>query len=84
MFFHVPHNVFQFLAMRANDHVDVAGHDTPTVDFKALVLLAMFPAFNHDVFVFVSGKKVDPVYNSKAYEVKLVLVVEFILGAHTV
>jgi len=28
------------------------------------------------------GKKIDPVYYSKAYKIKLVLVVEFIFGAH--
>ena len=44
--------------------------------------LAMFPAFQHDVLIFVTDKKVNPVYHSKAYKIKLVLVPEFIFGAH--
>jgi hypothetical protein len=68
--------------MGADDHVDMAGHYTITVYFKALVFLAMFPTGNHYILVFVSDKKVYPVYNSKTYKIKLVLVVEFIFGAH--
>src|ERR1700733_3323210 len=82
MFFHIPHNVFQVIAMRANDHMDVAGHDAITVYFKAFVLLAMFPAFNHDVLILISDEKVYPIYHSKTYKIKLVLVVKFIFCAH--
>ena len=46
------------------------------------MLLAMFPAFDQDVFVFVSDKKVYPAYNGKAYKVKSLLVPEFIFGTH--
>jgi len=42
----------------------------------------MFPAIQHNLFVFVSDKKVYPVNNSKAHEVKLVLISEFIFSAH--
>ena len=82
MSFHIPLNVFKVIAMGANDHVDMAGHDIISVNFKTLILLAMFPAGNHYIFVFVSDEKVYPVYHSKTYKVKLVLVVKFIFGAH--
>ena len=68
--------------MRTDDHVDMAGHDTPSIYFKSFILLAMLPAFDHDLLVLVADKKIDPVYNSKTYKVKFVLVVEFILSAH--
>jgi len=55
---------------------------TPAKYFKAFMKLAMFPAFQHDVLIFVTDKKVNPVYHSKAYKIKLVLVPEFIFGAH--
>ena len=82
MSFHIPHNVFKVIAKGANDHVDMAGHYTITVNFKTLVFLAMFPTGNHYVLVFVSDKKVYPVYNSKTYKVKLVLIVKFVFVAH--
>ena len=82
MSFHIPHNVFKVIAMGANDHVDMAGHYTITVNFKTLVFLAMFPTGNHYVLVFSSDKQVYPVYNSKTYKVKLGLMVKFVFGAH--
>jgi len=68
--------------MRTNDHVDMAGHDAISINFKAFILLAMFPAGNHYIFVFVSDEKVYPIYHRKTYKIKLVLVVEFIFAAH--
>jgi hypothetical protein len=80
--FHVAHNVFKVFAMRADDHVDVAGHDAPAIDFQSFFSLAMLPAIDHDVPVFIADKKVYPVYYGKTYKVKFILVVEFIFGAH--
>src|SRR5271168_723443 len=82
MFFHIPHNVFKVFAMCADDHVDMAGHDAIAIYFKSFVLLAMFPTGNHYVLVFVSDEKVYPVYHSKTYKIKLVLIVKFIFDAH--
>lgn len=42
----------------------------------------MLPAVNHYVLVFITDKKVYPVYYGKTYKVKLFLVVKFIFGAH--
>jgi len=82
MLFHFAHNMFKVIAMRTNDHVDMAGHDAISINFKAFILLAMFPAGNHYIFVFVSDEKVYPIYHRKTYKIKLVLVVEFIFAAH--
>jgi hypothetical protein len=68
--------------MCADDHVDMACHDAPPVNFKPFLLLAVLPAVDHDIFVFAADKQIDPVYNSEAHKIKLVLVVEFIFGAH--
>jgi len=68
--------------MRADDHVDMAGHDAPAINFQSFFSLAMLPAVNHYVPVFITDKKVYPIYYGKTYKVKLVLVVEFIFGAH--
>jgi len=62
--------------------MDMAGHDAISIYFKPFELLAMLPAVNHDVLVFVPDEKVDPVYNSKTYKVKLVLIVKFVFVAH--
>ncbi len=82
MLFHIPHNVFQFVAVRADDHVDMTGHDAPAVNFQSFMLLVMLPAFKQNVLVFISDKKVYPPHNGKAYKVKPLLVPEFIFGAH--
>ena len=82
MSFHVAHNMFKVIAMRTNDHVDMAGHDAISINFKAFILLAMFPAGNHYIFVFVSDEKVYPVYNRKTYKITLVLIMEFIFCAY--
>jgi hypothetical protein len=42
----------------------------------------MFPAIQHNFFVIIADKKVNPVHYRKAYKIKLVLVSEFIFGAH--
>ena len=42
----------------------------------------MFPAIQHDLLIVIPDKKVYPVNNSKAYEVKLVLISKFIFSAH--
>jgi hypothetical protein len=68
--------------MGANDHVDMTGHYAIAIYFKSLVLLAVLPAGNHYILVFVTDKQIDSVSNSKAYKIKLVLVVKFILRAH--
>jgi hypothetical protein len=60
----------------------MARHDTPAIYFKAFILLAMFPAVEHYILVFVADKKVYPVYHCKTYKVKAFLVVEFIFCAH--
>jgi hypothetical protein len=60
----------------------MTAHHTPSVNFEALVVLAMFPAFKDYFFIFVSDKQVDPVNNRKTNKVKLALVVEFIFAAH--
>jgi len=82
MLFHIPHNIFKLFAMRTDDHVDMAGHDTPAIYFKPFFGLAMSPAFKHDVFVFITDKQVYPVYYRKTNKVKPVLIVEFIFCAH--
>jgi len=46
MSFHITHDVFKIIPMGADDHVDMAGHDTITEYFKAFVFLAMFPTGN--------------------------------------
>jgi hypothetical protein len=38
----------------------MARHDTPAIYFKAFILLAMFPAVEHYILVFVADKKVYP------------------------
>ena len=63
--------------MGSNNHVYMAAHDAPPINFKAFIKLAMFPTGNHDILVFVTDKQVNPIHNSKAYKIKLVLVVKF-------
>jgi hypothetical protein len=62
--------------------MDMTCHDAPAVNFKPFICLAMFPAIQHNLFVFVSDKEVYPVNNCKAYEIKLILIPEFIFGTH--
>ncbi len=61
MFFHIPHNIFKVFPMRTDDHVDVASHYAPAINFEAFVGLAMFPAVKHYFPVFVTDEQVDPV-----------------------
>jgi hypothetical protein len=82
MFLHIPHDVFKFVTMRPYDHMDMARHDAPAVYFEAFISLAMPPRVEHDVLVFVTDKKVDPIYDRKADEIKFILISEFIFGAH--
>jgi len=82
MLFHVPHHIFELFAMRADNHVDMAAHDTPAIYFQSFLQLAMFPAFNHDIPVFIADKQIYPIYNSEGDKIKLVLVIKFVLTAH--
>jgi len=82
MLFHIPHNIFQLITMRADYHMDMAAHDAPSINIKSFMLLAVPKAIKHNVFILVAGKQVYPVYNSKAYKVEFVLVVEFVFCAH--
>ena len=68
--FHIPHNIFEFFAVGTNDHVDMAAHNAPAINFKAFVLLTMLPAVQHNMVIFVADKKVDPVYNGKTPHVR--------------
>ena len=82
MFLHVPHDVLQIIAMGAGNHMDMAAHNAPAINFQSLFLLAMFPTVRHNVFIFVPDEKVYSVHNCKTYKVKLVLVSKFIFGTH--
>src|SRR6185312_10663247 len=82
MLFNITHDIFQLIAMSADNHVDMACHDAPCVYFKALILLAMPPRIQHNIPVFVTYKKVYPVYHGKADKVRVVLIAEFIVSAH--
>jgi len=62
--------------------MNMARHDTPSIYFEAFFPLAMFPAIEHDLFILVSYKQIYPVDNRKTYEIKLILVSEFIPGTH--
>ena len=68
--------------MTANQHVYVAWHNTPGIYFKPFVFLAMFPAINHFIFVFIPGKHIYPVYCGKTYKVSFVAIPEFVFTAH--
>jgi hypothetical protein len=82
MLFHIAHNVLQLFAMRTYDHMDMTGHDAPSIYFKAFLLPAVFPRIQHDISVFITNENVYPVYYGKSYKIKLVLVSEFIFDTH--
>src|SRR6185503_1200561 len=69
-------------SVRTDDHMNMAGHDTVPIYFQTFFQLAMIPTGYHNILVFVANEQVDPVYDSKTYKVKLVLIVEFIFRAH--
>ena len=68
--------------MTANEHMYVARHNTPGIYFKPFVFLAMFPAINHFIFVFIPGKHIYPVHCGKTYKVRFVAIPEFVFTAH--
>jgi len=82
MSFHVAHNMFKVIAMRTNDHVDMAAHNAPAINFQSFMFLAIAPAIEDYIFILVSYKKVNPIYNSKRNKIKPVLTMEFVLAAH--
>jgi hypothetical protein len=49
--------------------MDMACHHTPAIYLKALVQMAMFPAVQHDLPVFVPDEEVYPVDNRKTHEI---------------
>jgi len=57
----------------------MAGHDAPAVYLEALVLLAVLPAIQYNLPVFVADEQVYPAYNSKTYKIKPILLFKFIL-----
>jgi len=62
--------------------MDMISHNNPGIEIHSLIVTAKPPAIQHDITVFISDKKIDPVYYSKGYKVNTPWVEEFIFGAH--
>ena len=43
-------------SFRSDDHVDMTGHNAPSIYFQAFISLAMFPAVEYYFLVFISDK----------------------------
>jgi len=60
----------------------MAGHDTPGIYFKALLFLAMLPAFYQFLLILISCKYIYPKYRGKAYEIDATGIPKFVFAAH--
>jgi len=57
-------------------------HDTPGINFKPFICLAMFYTIEQNFAVRYSCENIDPVNHRKRYEVGIFLVQEFVVAAH--
>jgi len=62
--------------------MDVIGHDNPGIEIHSLVFTAKPPAIQHNIAVFIPGKKINPLYHRKGYKVNTLRIEEFIFAAH--
>ena len=60
----------------------MAWHNTPRINFKSFLLLAMLPAFYYLILVLIPGEKIYPVYTCEADKINSVAVPKFIFTAH--
>ena len=52
-------------------------HYTPSINFKSLMINAMFPTVYKYFFIFIPDKYINPVYNCKSYKIDFILIPEF-------
>jgi hypothetical protein len=62
--------------------MNVAGHDTISINLHSLILPAKVQASQDRFEVYFSNKNIYPIDGSKTDEVKSFFVVEFVLSAH--
>ena len=52
--------------------MQVAGHNTPVINFHSEFILAIFKTFNQQIIVKVSHEYIDPVNRGKTYKESLI------------
>jgi hypothetical protein len=57
-------------------------HHAPGKNFQAFVLLAKSETLQQNVFIFISGKNINPFHNGETYKVYSFGIMEFIIAAH--
>ncbi|MFI5156711.1 MAG: hypothetical protein ACHQEM_11020, partial [Chitinophagales bacterium] len=58
-------------------------HNDPSINFKAFVLLTIFPGIYKNVLILVPYEDIDPKYNAKSYEIQFIYVIEFVFTTHS-
>lgn len=57
-------------------------HNTPRVKLKPFIFLTVLQAVHKNVFVLSSDEYINPVDGGIGYEVKFLLILEFVIAAH--
>jgi hypothetical protein len=60
------------------------GHQYPSMYLQSLVADAIVNTVYHDLPVVITCKNIDPVHNSKCYEIGCILVPEFVPDTHSI
>ncbi len=68
-------------------------HQTPCMNFKIFLLLAISYTCQYNILILISDKKIYPrlndsvgqaVSNRKGYKIQLIIIPEFVLSAHSI